>query len=128
MIGVAVTATEKEKLDRYKHEKSYKIAIKLCDSTDKISSFCGDVVGDICGILSGAGGVSLVISLSIKNPTVYFVTTCFISSLIAGLTIFFKAILKTYAIKNGPKIVIKTARILNSKPIAIFYRKKERNL
>jgi len=128
MIGVAVTSTTKEKLQSFEGQKGYIMACKLCENTDKISSFCGDVVGDICGILSGAGGISLVLSIDIKNPTIYFITTCLISSFIAGLTIFLKAVLKTYAIKNGPKIVMKTARLIDSKPMSIFQRKKKRNL
>jgi len=128
MIGIAITSTDKEKLSAYADQKGFKMGLKLCENTDKISSFCGDVVGDICGILSGAGGVSLVVSFSIKNPTVYFIITCLISSLIAGLTIFLKAILKTYGIKNGPKIVMKTAKILESRPFSLFRGKKKRNL
>lgn len=109
MVAVAVTSANTQKLAKFQDEKEYKTALKLVENTEKIASFCGDVVGDICSILSGAGGVSLVINMNITDPNVYFIATCLVSSLIAGLTIFCKAIMKTYAVKNAEKVVIKTA-------------------
>lgn len=111
MIAVAVTSINKSQLDKYKKNKGYATAIKFCENTEKVSSFCGDVVGDICGILSGAGGVSLVLNMNITNSNVYFVVTCLVSSMIAGLTIFGKAIMKNYAMENCDKVVMKTGQL-----------------
>lgn len=126
MIGVAVTSTEIDKLKTYEKSKGFKTAIKLAQNTEKVSSFCGDVVGDICGILSGAGGVSLVLSMNITEPNVYFIVTCVISSLIAGLTIFSKAIMKGYAVSNAEKVVIKTAKVLEFSPKSVFSKLKKK--
>ncbi|MBP3619360.1 MAG: hypothetical protein J6J24_01730 [Clostridia bacterium] len=113
MIAVGVTSVSLEKLDKHKEEKSYSTAVKLCKNTEKVSSFCGDVVGDICGILSGAGGVSLVLNINLQDPNVYFIITCLVSSLIAGLTIFGKAIMKRYSVDNCEKVVLLTAKVLD---------------
>lgn len=117
MIGVAVTSVDFIQLEKYAGKKGYNTSIKLCQNTEKISSFCGDVVGDICGILSGAGGVSLVVNMNISNPSVYFIVTCLISSLIAGLTIFGKAIMKGYALENCEIVVMKTGKVLETSPM-----------
>lgn len=113
MVAVGVTSINIEKLEKYKNEKGYATAVNLCKNTEKVSSFCGDVVGDICGILSGAGGVSLVLNVSIRDSNVFFITTCLVSSLIAGLTIFGKAILKRYSVDNCEKVVLFTAKVLD---------------
>lgn len=117
MVAVAVTSANTQNLANYQNEKEYKTALRLVENTEKIASFCGDVVGDICSILSGAGGVSLVINMGITDPNVYFIITCLVSSLIAGLTIFCKAIMKTYAVKNAEKVVLKTASIMSVSPM-----------
>lgn len=126
MIGVAVTSAELERLKTYENSKGFDTATKLVLNTEKVSSFCGDVVGDICGILSGAGGVSLVLSMNITEPDVYFIVTCVISSLIAGLTIFSKAIMKGYAVSNAEKVVIKTAKLLEFSPRTLILKKNIR--
>lgn len=115
MISVAITATSKEELDEFKDQKGYDNAIKLFQKQDKVCSFCGDVVGDICSILSGAGGVSLIINLNLSNPSIVIFLTCLVSSLIAGITIFFKAIMKGYAIKNADKVILKIGQITELK-------------
>ena len=122
MIGVAVTSTDIKNLEKHSSKVGYKTAVKLCQNTEKISSFCGDVVGDICGILSGAGGVSLVVNMHIHDASVYFIVTCLVSSIIAGLTIFGKAIMKGYAVENSLKIVLTTGKLLETP--ALSYGKR----
>lgn len=120
MVAVAITSLELDKLELHKDEKHYKTVLKLFLNREKVSSFCGDVVGDICGILSGAGGVSLVLNMHISDPSIDFLVTCLVSSLIAGITIFGKAIMKSYSVTNCESVVFNTAKLLNSSPLAIF--------
>lgn len=114
MISVAVTSINFEQLEKYKGKTGYSTAIILCENTEKISSFCGDVVGDICGILSGAGGVSLVLNMHITDQTINFIVTCLISSIIAGLTIFGKAMMKNYSVENCKTVVMTTSRFIET--------------
>ncbi len=126
MISVAVTSIDENAIKKYEKEKGYNTALKLCQIKERVSSFCGDVVGDICGILSGAGGVSLVVNMNLTDPNVYFIVTCVISSLIAGLTIFGKAMMKGYSVENCDIVVMKTGRILETSPMAYLKSFKNR--
>lgn len=114
MVAVAFTSINKEQLEKYKNENGYVMAVKLCERADKVASFGGDVVGDICGILSGAGGVSLVVNMNIQDANLNLLITCLVSSLIAGVTIFCKAIMKTYALQNCEQIAIVTGVYLEA--------------
>ena len=114
MIAVAFTTIDKAKLEKYKDERGFEMASRLCEHADKVSSFGGDVVGDICGILSGAGGVSLVVNMNIQEDNLNLLVTCIVSALIAGITIFCKAIMKTYAIKNCHQIALMTGAYLET--------------
>lgn len=114
MVAVAFTSINKEQLEKYKNENGYVMAVKLCERADKVASFGGDVVGDICGILSGAGGVSLVVNMNIQDANLNLLVTCLVSSLIAGVTIFCKAIMKTYALQNCEQIAIVTGVYLEA--------------
>ncbi len=120
MISVAVTSIKIEQIEKYSKQKGYQTAIKLCQNTEKVSSFCGDVVGDICGILSGAGGVSLVLNMHLQDETIYFIVTCVVSALIAGLTIFGKAVMKGYSVDKCENVVMKTASIMETSPLALI--------
>lgn len=126
MISVAVTSIKIEQIYKHKGEKGYQTAVKLCENTEKVSSFCGDVVGDICGILSGAGGVSLVLNMHIYDETLYFLATCLVSSIIAGLTIFGKAVMKNYSVEKCENVVMKTAGIMEFSPLVWLENLKKR--
>lgn len=124
MIAVAFTSINKNDLEKQKDENGYAIALKLTENADKVASFGGDVVGDICGILSGAGGVSLVVNMNINDVDLNLLVTCLVSSLIAGITIFCKAIMKTYAIKNAKQIVLAVGSYLEG---SFFVRIKQKH-
>lgn len=110
MIGVATTACQIEPFAamRSRKVKGAKFAMILVKNAEKVSSICNDVVGDICGILSGAAGASITLKFISENmgDSVKILIAGAVSALIAGLTIFGKAICKKYAIDNCTKIVL----------------------
>lgn len=118
MIGMAVTTAEKQKFIFWKNQniKGAGVGYYLCTNAEKVCSFCSDVIGDICSTLCGALGACIVINLNnvFYDSSLILASSIFISSLIASLTIFFKAILKEYAIKNSNKIILFIGRILES--------------
>jgi len=65
IIGVAVTAADPRPFHSMAahKEKGAKEALKLLRNADRVSSVCNDVVGDICGIVSGATGAVIVARL-----------------------------------------------------------------
>ena len=120
MIGVAVTSSNEEPLHAMnsKKIKGASKAVNFKKNADKVSSFCNDVIGDICGIISGSAGV--VISSDIANifKINIFYIGLLVTATIAALTIGGKAYFKKIAIKNSHQIVYKAAKI-----ISIFERK-----
>ena len=114
MIGVAVTAANPAPFHAMAShkEKGGKEAIWLLSNAERVSSFCNDVVGDICGIISGSTAAVIVLELqeifSISNT----LTTIIITALISGITIGGKALEKVTAIKSSVKVVTATAKFL----------------
>ena len=70
MIGVAATSgTEKEFHSMAAHKvRGAREAVWMVRNAEKVSSICNDVVGDICGIISGATGALIVIGASTNAP------------------------------------------------------------
>ena len=114
MVGVAVLSCEEAFLHARasKKIKGSKEAIKLVKSAPKVASVSCDVVGDICGIVSGTLGA--VVTLNIAN---YFnfsatITTILVTAVISALTVGFKAIFKAVATKNADKIILTAGKVI----------------
>ena len=120
MIGVAITTCDIKPFHSMNSKKIpyAKTGIKLLQNQAKVSSFCNDVIGDICGIISGSAGVIISSTISSKLNTPLLFTNLIITSLIASITIGGKSLGKTTAIKNSTTIIK-----LFSQTIHIFYKK-----
>ncbi len=121
MVGVAVTVSEEASFHSMasKKVKGARLAVTLIRNANKVSSFCNDVIGDICGIMSGATGVTIVASLVEHFGWNILLTSLLMTSLIAALTIGGKALGKGIAINQSNKILYHFAKILS-----IFYHQK----
>ena len=117
MLGIAAASADIEVFEKWSKEKlkGAEIGLRLCRNSEKVCSFCADVVGDICSTLCGAGGACIVVSLTndINNIKIVMLISISVSALIAGITIFFKAIMKEKALKNSNKIILKLSKFLN---------------
>lgn len=115
IIGVAVTSANEEPLHSMssKRIKGAKKAVKFKKNAEKVSSFCNDVIGDICGIISGSAGVTISFAIAEKIDISEFWVGLFITALIAALTIGGKALGKGIALKNNSKIVYQVAKIIS---------------
>ncbi len=125
MIGVAVTAGNLEPfLSRAsKKEKGAKEAIKLIKNAEKISSFCCDIVGDSCGILTGAVGASIVVRIYAETGDFYSVLiAALVSSVIAAITVLGKAFCKSLAVNKSDAIILRVGKILS-----VFHLKKRKS-
>ena len=122
IIGTAVlTANEASfHAKSSKKIKGSKEAVKLIKNSSTIASICNDVIGDICGIISGSAGVTITSSLSNKLNINPLYIGLIITAITASLTIGGKAFFKSIAIKNSNKIVHATAKVLS-----IFEKKKK---
>ena len=115
MIGVAITSCSEESLNNIRDEKIKKICFMLTNNSDKISVICCDIIGDICSILSGACGASIVYKLI----TIGFegfadgIISASVSGLIACLTIFFKSLEKRIAVTKSSEITYILSKCIN---------------
>jgi hypothetical protein len=115
MIGVAITTCDIKPFHSMnaKRIKNAKIGIKLINNQAKVSSFCNDVIGDICGIISGSAGVIIAATISEKLNINLFLTSLTVTSIIAALTIGGKSLGKTIALKNNVAIIKVFSKILS---------------
>lgn len=116
MIGVAVTAADVGPFRAMASKKirGSKEAIKLINNADKVSSIFADVIGDVCGILSGAAGASIVTKIAITSESALgIIIASLVSAVIASLTIFGKSICKKYAMNNCDKIILKVGKVIS---------------
>ncbi len=115
IIGTAVTAADEVPFHAMasKKKKEAKISIKMIRNASKVSNFCNDVVGDVCGIISGSVGVVIVAKMiSIYPQTNEVLVATLVSSMIAGATVGGKAMGKKVAIGNSNKIIHSVAKII----------------
>lgn len=117
VIGVAVTSADEKPFHSMsaRKVKGAPEAIGLLRSADKVSSVCNDVIGDICGIISGTA-VAVIVGLIAAGKTANDSRTVFfqlmLSAFVAGLTIGGKAVFKTVAIRNSTAIVHFAAKVI----------------
>lgn len=114
MIGVACSAADPVPFHSMssRRVKGAKTAVKLKKNADKVSTLCNDVIGDICGIISGSAGAVISIALASKFSFDPLLTSLIVTSIISGLTVGGKALEKSYAINNSNEILYAFAKIL----------------
>ena len=115
MIGVAVTTCDIKPFHSMGSKKIYyaKTGIKLITNSAKVSSFCNDVIGDICGIISGSAGVIISSTISNSLGANSFIVSLITTAIIASITIGGKSLGKSIAINNSTKIVIMFSKLIN---------------
>ncbi|MST99903.1 hypothetical protein [Tissierella pigra] len=116
IIGIAVTTAEEKPFHAMAANKveEAKFCIKLVRSAGQVSNFCNDVIGDICGIVSGAAGTTIIYKLMSRYDLIDgTVFSIIITSLVASLTVGGKAFGKSIALFNYEKIIYGIAKILN---------------
>ena len=120
MIGIAVTVATPKTFNSMatKNVRGSRACINLIKKASKVSSFCNDVIGDICGILSGSAGVTVALTISKEFNLNLLVVTIVITSIIGALTIGGKAMGKNVAINKSNEILYKFAEFL------MFFNKK----
>lgn len=115
MVGVAVTAADESILHSMSSQKvkGAKTAVKMKKNASKVSSFCNDVVGDICGIISGSTAAVISINLTHELGVNALLVTLIVMGIVSSLTIGGKAIVKGIAISKSNKILYGFAKIVS---------------
>ncbi len=116
LIGTAATAADEAPFHSMASRKVYgaKQAIRLIRNADKVSNFCNDVVGDICGVISGTAAAYIVLKFigegSQAESSIFALS---VTAMVASLTVGGKALGKSVALKNSNYIIYKVAIIIN---------------
>lgn len=128
IIGVAVTSADEKPFHSMASRKvaGAHEAIQLLRNAGRVSSICNDVVGDICGVVSGSA--SAVIALRILEHFSFSwpqIVSLLMSACVAGLTVGGKAVGKAFAIHSCTEIVHQVGKLIYTRNrFAIWFRKK----
>ena len=115
VVGVAVTSADEAPFHAMAARKvnGAKEAIRLLRRADKVSSICNDVIGDICGVVSGSAAASIAIQL--LNTFEFSwekIISLIMSAMVAGITVGGKAIGKGFAVNSSTAIVHFVGKII----------------
>ena len=130
IIGMAVATADEKPFHSMAARKvpGAQESIRLLRNAERVSSICNDVVGDICGVVSGSASATIAVQV-ISNfdfswPQIVFLV---MSSLAAGLTVGGKAIGKTFAVNSCTEIVHGVGKIIYTlRHFPDLFRKKKK--
>ena len=117
IIGVAVTAADVKPFHSMAAHRvpGSQEALKLLRNAEKVSSFCNDVVGDICGIISGTASASIVLLILANRQSVGTRAQLLeigMAAVVSGLTVGGKAVGKTFAMTKSTSIVHCASKVI----------------
>ncbi len=121
IIGISITVSDASVFNSMaaKKIKGAKLGLKLIKNADKVSSFCNDVIGDICGIVSGSTGATIAIMLANRFKLSIVIVAIIVTTIISTLTIVGKAMGKTFAINKSNWVLYTIVSFLS-----FFYKEK----
>ncbi len=129
VIGVAVTSADEKPFHSMAARKvpGSMEAIRLLRNAERVSSICNDVVGDICGVVSGSASATIAVqvlsSFAFEWPRL---VSLLMSAFVAGLTVGGKAIGKTFAINSCTQIISLVGRLIYTlRHMTDFLKKKD---
>lgn len=115
IIGMAVASADEKPFHSMAARKvaGAQEAISLLRNAERVSSICNDVVGDICGVVSGSASATIAAQV-LQNFDFSWprLASLVMSALVAGLTVGGKAVGKTFAINSCTAIVHSVGRII----------------
>lgn len=115
IIGTAVLTADEATFHAKASNKirGSKESIHLIKNASNIANFCNDIIGDICGIVSGSMGAMIAITLANRfsfNPTI---AALIVSSIISSIMVGGKAIGKNIAVKKSDSIIFRVGKLIN---------------
>lgn len=113
MIGVAALSSKKENFHAMasKKIKGAKETISLLNKSNMVATVCNDIVGDICGIVSGGFGTVLAINIANKTSIGLVLSTVIVAAMISALTVGGKSLGKSIAIKKADNIIFMAGKV-----------------
>lgn len=132
IVGVAVTSADEKPFHSMAARKvnGAQEAIALLRNADRVGSICNDVIGDICGVVSGSASATIamqMISKGIFALSLTDVVSLVMSAIVAALTVAGKAMGKNVAIHSCTNIVHAVGRIIyRFRHITDLFRKEKK--
>lgn len=128
ILGIAVASADAVPFASMaaKKVRGADMALRLIQAAARVSSVCNDVVGDICGIISGATGATIaleIVRLIGRSGAAGIWVSVMVSSCVAALTVGGKAFGKRLAMERSRDIVLAFGRFLS-----VFKRMKKARL
>ena len=113
IIGVAVMSASEKPFHSMASRKvpGAAEALKLLRNAEKVSNFCNDVIGDICGVVSGSASAVIAVK-ALTQVKSDMLSQLIMSALVAGVTISGKAFGKTIATSKSTNIVHIVSKII----------------
>lgn len=115
IIGVAVTAADEKPFHSMAAKKvpEAAVALRLLRRAERVSSFCNDVVGDICGVVSGSAS-AVIAANAVVNMSFGWaqIVQLLMSAFVAALTVGGKAFGKSIAMGSSTQIIHAAAKII----------------
>ena len=115
IIGMAVATASEKPFHSMAARKvpGAQEAIRLLRNAERVSSICNDVVGDICGVVSGSASATIAVQvMQYFTFSTKQVIPLAMSAMVAGLTVGGKAIGKTFAVHSCTNIVYGVGKLL----------------
>ncbi len=129
IIGMAVASADEKPFHSMAARKvpGAQASIRLLRNAERVSSICNDVVGDICGVVSGSASATIAAQiLQGSDFGIPQLVPLAMSALCAGLTVGGKAIGKTFAVNSATTIVHMVGKLIyHLNHIPEFFRKKK---
>lgn len=92
-----------------------KQAIKIVRNADRFSNICNDVIGDICGVVSG-GATAIVVMILLtstgnESSVVQTTVSVLFAAIVSAMTVGGKALGKSFAIHYATDIVLLVGKV-----------------
>jgi CBS domain containing-hemolysin-like protein len=117
VLGLASAAASEHPYHAMASERvrGAKQAIGIVRNADRFSNFCNDVIGDICGVISG-GATTLVVlllltSMNNENALVSTTVSVLFAGIVSALTVGGKAIGKSFAMHYSTEIILAVGKV-----------------
>ena len=124
IIGLSVATANEKPFNSMAAQriKAGKTGLSLIRKADQVSSFCNDVIGDICGVVSGSAAATVAIRLAMIMGIDSLWVNLILCGLVSAITVGGKAIGKAIGLNYSIEVVTLVAKIM-----AIFSREPKKN-
>lgn len=107
MIGISIATCEEAPFHARAAKKLWgaKESLKILKEKEKNTNICNDLLGDICGIISGSIGALIAYKIAVVSNLNIVTISLFLGAIIASITVGGKAMGKSIGINNREKIL-----------------------